>query len=87
MTLVYFDAGALVKLVVDEEGGDDDVPWDGCDAAVVEPSGVPGGSGRALAAAARGMTISELVRGWIADRLAVEALHPAGADPTVWAAT
>jgi len=38
-------------------------------------------------APARGTTISELVRGWIVDRLAVEALQPAGADPAVWAAT
>ncbi|MGH9091239.1 MAG: hypothetical protein ACRDZR_07675 [Acidimicrobiales bacterium] len=37
-------------------------------------------------AAARGTTISELVRGWIVDRLAIEALQPTGADPAVWAA-
>lgn len=37
-------------------------------------------------AAARGTTISELVRGWIVDRLAVETLQPAGTDPAVWAA-
>jgi len=37
-------------------------------------------------AAARRTTISELVRGWIDDRLAVEALQPACADPAVWSA-
>ena len=35
MTLVYFDASALVKLVIDEDGSDLVARlWDGCDAAV-----------------------------------------------------
>lgn len=35
MTLVYFDASALVKLVVDEEGSDLAAAlWDGCDSAL-----------------------------------------------------
>lgn len=35
MALVYFDASALVKLVIDEEGSDLAVRlWDGCDAAL-----------------------------------------------------
>ncbi len=35
MTLVYFDASALVKLVIDEEGSDLTAAlWDGCDSAL-----------------------------------------------------
>lgn len=35
MTLVYFDASALVKLVIDEDGSDVAARlWDGCDAAI-----------------------------------------------------
>lgn len=35
MALVYFDSGALVKLLVEEEGSDLAAAlWDGCDAAV-----------------------------------------------------
>lgn len=35
MTLIYFDASALVKLVIDEPGSDLAADmWDGCDAAV-----------------------------------------------------
>ena len=35
MTIVYFDSGAFVKLVIEEEGSDLAAAlWDGCDAAV-----------------------------------------------------
>jgi hypothetical protein len=35
-------------------------------------------------AVSRGTTPSELVRGWIGERLAIETLQPSGTDPTVW---
>jgi hypothetical protein len=35
-------------------------------------------------ATARGTTVSEMVRGWINDRLAVAASQPSGMDQTVW---
>ena len=39
MSLVYFDSSAFVKLVVDEDGSDLAAAlWDGCDAALREPS-------------------------------------------------
>ena len=42
MTLVYFDASALVKLIVDEAGTDLAVElWDGCDAALASRLAYP----------------------------------------------
>jgi uncharacterized protein len=53
VALVYFDASALVKLVVDEVGTDLAVDlWDGCDAALSSPLAYPEVCA-ALAAAAR----------------------------------
>lgn len=53
MTLVYFDASALVKLVVDEEGSDLAATlWDGCDSALSSRLSYPEVRS-ALAAAAR----------------------------------
>jgi uncharacterized protein len=53
VTLVYFDASALVKLVVDEEGSDVAAAlWDGCDSALSSRLSYPEVRS-ALAAAAR----------------------------------
>jgi len=53
VTLVYFDASALVKLVVEEEGSDVAAAlWDGCDAALSSRLAHPEVCA-ALAAAAR----------------------------------
>lgn len=53
MALVYFDASALVKLVVDEEGSDLAAAlWDGCDSALSSRLSYPEVRS-ALAAAAR----------------------------------
>ncbi|MGH9063618.1 MAG: type II toxin-antitoxin system VapC family toxin [Acidimicrobiales bacterium] len=53
MALVYFDSGALVRLVVDEDGSDLAAAlWDGCDAAVSSRLAYPEVRA-ALAAAAR----------------------------------
>jgi hypothetical protein len=35
-------------------------------------------------AVSRGTTPSELVRGWIGERLVVEARQPSGTDPAIW---
>jgi uncharacterized protein len=52
MSLVYFDASALVKLVVEEEGSDvASALWDGCDAALSSRIAYP--EVRAALAAAR----------------------------------
>jgi predicted nucleic acid-binding protein len=67
--LVYFDASALVKLLVEEPGSDLAVElWDGCDAPVASPLVYPEVCA-ALAAAARNHTLTEeeansAVRSW-----------------------
>jgi uncharacterized protein len=60
VALVYFDARALVKLVVDEEGSDLAAAlWDGCDAALSSRLAYPEVCA-ALAAAARDHDIDDL---------------------------
>lgn len=59
MTLVYFDASALVKLVVDEAGSDlASQLWDGCDAALSSRLAYPEVCA-ALAAAGRNHDLDE----------------------------
>ena len=64
MAVVYFDASALVKLVVEEPGSDIAAAlWDGCDAAVSSRLAYPEVCA-ALAAAGRNRDLDEVSLAW-----------------------